>query len=111
MTPQETWDAFKAGTVALIDVRTPAEYSFEHVRGALLLPFSTFDPAHLPSRKDKDFVFYCGTSMRSGATARKCLAAGMDNVAHMAGGFDMWQDLQLPYIGIDHTTGAMVDKP
>ena len=45
----EVANAFRAGEVAIIDVRTIQEYAFEHIRGALLLPMHFFEPERLPS--------------------------------------------------------------
>jgi hypothetical protein len=39
-TPQEVAEAYGKGEIVLIDVRTPAEYMFEHVDGAMLAPMS-----------------------------------------------------------------------
>jgi rhodanese-related sulfurtransferase len=105
-TPQEVWEAFQRGEVALIDVRTPQEYMFEHIEGALLFPMSFFRPEALPSQQGKRLVFYCGSGVRSGRVARRCLEAGMQPVTHMKGGFAAWKEAGLPYIGTDMATGA-----
>jgi len=105
-TPQEVATALDKGEIALIDVRTPQEYMFEHIEGALLLPMAFFRTDRLPSQEGKRVVFYCGSSARSGKMAEKALAAGYAPVAHLQGGFGKWKEAGMPYIGTDMSTGA-----
>ena len=108
----ETWsvdevrEAYEADRIVLIDVRTPQEYMFEHIRGALLLPVPFFDPAKLPGQSDKRIVLMCGSDTRSGKMARKALDAGADRIAHLQGGFGAWKEAKLPYVGTDMASGA-----
>ncbi|MEX5729339.1 rhodanese-related sulfurtransferase [Rhodovulum iodosum] len=100
--------AMKQGEVLLIDVRTPQEYMFEYIRGALLLPMAAYDPAFLPEGGDKKIVFHCGSGVRSRKVAEAYLAAGHDVAAHLEGGFAAWKTARKPYIGTDMATGAPV---
>src|SRR6056297_217938 len=101
----ETWsveevsDAWARDEVVLIDVRTPQEYMFEHVEGALLLPMPFFNAHKLPGQSDKRIVFMCGSGVRSEKVARAALEAGMSRIAHMEGGFAAWKKATSPYIG------------
>jgi len=104
--PQELHDAMQRGDVAVIDVRTPQEFAFEHIKGALLSPMSSFDAASLPSQKGKQLVFHCGSGVRSRHVAEACVKAGFDTVAHLEGGFTAWKQAGLPYIAIDPATGG-----
>ena len=106
--PRDVARLFAEDKIVLIDVRTPVEYAFEHIRGALLAPLSTFDPRHLPSQEGKPIVFHCGSGLRSKAVAEKCLAAGHRKVSHMAGGLMAWRKAGLPYLTIN--LAAPVDK-
>lgn len=101
---------FDADEIVLIDVRTPVEYAFEHIRGALLSPLSTFDTRHLPDQTTKPIVFHCGSGIRSKMVADKCLAAGFTRVTHMAGGMAAWKKAGLPYIATNPATGGLADK-
>ena len=105
-TPEEVATAMKKGEIVLIDVRTPAEYAFEHVEGALLFPMAFFDPHYLPSQREKPIVLMCGSSARSGKMARKVLEAGAHSIAHLEGGFGKWKKDNQPYIGTDMPSGA-----
>lgn len=109
-TPEEVDAGLKDGNIVLVDVRTPAEYAFEHVEGALLLPMAFFDPRFLPEDKDKRLVLMCGSSARSGKMARRTLDAGAQRIAHMKGGFGGWKDAKLEYITTDMATGAPTRK-
>ncbi len=104
--PQELYDAMQRGDAAVIDVRTPQEFAFEHIKGALLSPLSTFDAHVLPSQQGKKLVFHCGSGVRSRRVAEACVAAGFDRVAHLEGGFTAWKQADLPYIAIDPASGS-----
>lgn len=113
----ETWSveevrkAFDAGEIALVDVRTPQEYMFEHIEGALLLPMAFFIPEKLPGQDGKRIVFHCGSGARSDKVARKALAAGFRPVAHMEGGFGAWKKAGYPHIATDMSTGGPKRAP
>lgn len=113
----ETWavdevaKAFDANEITLIDVRTPQEYAFEHIPGALLLPLSFFSAAKLPSQEGKRIVFHCGSGVRSGKVAAACAAASIRPVAHMEGGFGAWKTAGKAYTGTDMATGAPKPVP
>ena len=101
---------FEADKIVPIDVCTPAEYAFEHIRGALLSPLATFDTRHLPSQETKPIVFHCGSGMRSKMVAEKCRAAGFAKVMHLGGGFMAWKKAGQNDITTNPATGGPVDK-
>ncbi|WP_137702665.1 rhodanese-like domain-containing protein [Marimonas lutisalis] len=105
-TPEEAQEALKKNEIVLIDVRTPQEYMFEHIDGALLLPMSFFRADKLPGQSDKRIVFHCGSGVRSEKVARACIEAGFDRIAHIEGGMAGWKKAKLPYIGTNMATGA-----
>ena len=105
-TPKEAHDAFAGNEIVLIDVRTPQEFTFERIGGALLAPMQAFHPDHLPSGGDKQLVLHCGSGVRSRKVAELCLKHGFDKVAHMEGGFGAWKEAGLTYTGTDMSTGA-----
>jgi rhodanese-related sulfurtransferase len=105
-TVDEVADAYNRSEIALIDVRTPQEYMFEHIEGALLLPMPFFKPDKMPSQDGKRLVFYCGSGARSGKVARAYLASGQNMAAHMEGGFGAWKQAGKAYMGTDMATVA-----
>ena len=108
----ETWtvdevaDAFDKNEIVLIDVRTPQEYMFEHIEGALLMPLAFFKAGKLPGQTEKRIVFHCGSGARSEKVARAAIDAGIARIAHMEGGFGAWKGAKKPYIGTNMATGA-----
>lgn len=104
-TPEEVREAMERREIALIDVRTPQEYAFEHVEGALLLPMHEVHAANLPSQEGRRIVFHCGSGKRSETVAKRALAEGWDRVAHMGGGFAAWKQARLPHVTIDMASG------
>lgn len=108
-TPEEVAAAMEQHKIVLIDVRTPAEYMMEHVRGALLAPMVGFDAGAMPEEGAKRIVFHCGSGIRSRKMAESWMAAGHDRAAHMEGGFGAWKSAKLPYVGIDAATGGPKD--
>jgi rhodanese-related sulfurtransferase len=87
-TPAELCGMLGTPGVVLVDVREPAEYAAEHIDGAVLCPLSTFDPSTLPPGR---LVFQCGTGKRSLTAMQRAIAAGLHNVAHLAGGLLAWK--------------------
>lgn len=105
-TPEEVADAFGKSNIVVIDVRTPQEYVFERIDGALLAPMQAFRPEHMPSQSEQQIVFHCGSGARSRKVAEQCLQAGFGKVAHMKGGLAAWKEAGLSYTGTDVSTGA-----
>ncbi len=105
-TPAELSAAFARDEVVVIDVRTPQEYMFEHIEGALLMPMAFFNAKKLPGQSDKKIVFHCGSGARSERVSRAAIAAGVTHIAHLEGGFAAWKAEKLPYIGTNMATGA-----
>ncbi|RKT27955.1 rhodanese-related sulfurtransferase [Roseovarius halotolerans] len=105
-TVEEVAEAWARDEIVLIDVRTPQEYMFEHVEGALLLPMPFFNAHKLPGQKDKQIIFHCGSGVRSEKVSRAAIEAGIDRIAHMEGGFAAWKQARKPYIGTNLATGA-----
>ncbi|PWJ20554.1 rhodanese-like domain-containing protein [Jannaschia seohaensis] len=108
--PDRVREALDAGSIVLIDVRTPQEYMMEHIDGALLLPMAFFDPRALPSQEGKRIVLHCGSGARSGKVGARALDAGITPLAHMEGGMAAWKQAGLPYRGTDMSTGAPAMK-
>ena len=105
-TPEETQAALDANEIVLIDVRTPQEFMFEHIDGALLLPMSFFRADKLPGQTDKRIVFHYGSGVRSEVVSKKCVEAGLTKIAHVEGGMAGWKKAKLPHIGTHMATGA-----
>ena len=109
--PQQVKAALDAQEIVLIDVRTPQEYMFEHIEGALLMPLAFFCPQHLPTQEGKRIVFHCGSGIRSARVSEISIEAGVIPIAHMEGGMAAWKEQKLPYTGTNMATGAPEARP
>ncbi len=109
-TPKDVKEALEREEIVLIDVRTPQEFGFERIDGALLAPMQAFLPNHMPGQSEKRIVFHCGSGVRSSNVAMQCLESGFDSIAHMKGGFGAWKASSFDYTGTDMATGAPAVK-
>ncbi|WP_106752796.1 rhodanese-like domain-containing protein [Pannonibacter carbonis] len=111
LTVEEARALYDGNEIVLIDVRTPGEYAYEHVAGALLAPVSGFDPARLPTGGPRPLVLMCGSGVRSRLMAERCIEAGFDRITHVTGGFTAWKAAGYGYLGTDTATGAHIPRP
>ncbi len=61
-----------------------------HMKGAVNLPLSTFDPADIPDPQGRAVVFSCAAGVRSLRAIDAALDAGYAFAAHYPGGFKDW---------------------
>jgi len=98
-----------AADVVFVDLRDPREIeregripaAFHCPRGMLEFWIDPESPYHKPVfAEPKRFVFYCASGWRSALSARTAMEMGLDNVAHLAGGFTEWRkaggDVEMP---------------
>lgn len=105
--PQIAATKYAANQIILIDVRNPAEFSLERIRGALNAPLNTFDPAKLPVQETKPIVLICGSGVRSAKAAKMCLEAGINSIMHVIGGMNAWKQAKLETVAVNPMTGNM----
>lgn len=79
-----------AGTILLVDVREPHEYTAGHIPGAISFPLSRFDAAKIPVIQGKDVVFVCRSGRRTQEAIRLSLEAGKPYSTHYAGSMLDW---------------------
>ena len=96
--PHALKDLLDGDRVLLIDVREHGEWEAAAIRGASLLPLSTFEAAQVPEAGDKALVFSCAKGGRSARAAAEAAAAGRDNVYNLVGGIGAWMAAGLPVI-------------
>ena len=87
--------------VVLIDVRQPWEHEAARLAESLLIPLPELPQrAHeVPQTDEALVVVYCHHGVRSLSGAALLEAAGLENVASLAGGIDRWSiitDSQIP---------------
>lgn len=84
-----------AGTddFVLIDVREPDEFAESRIEGSVLIPKGEFLSGEafgkLPA--GKPVVLHCRSGKRSGEALEACLAHGLADTVHVAGGILAWQ--------------------
>lgn len=86
------------GSVTLIDVREPHEYTGElgHIRQSELIVLQTL-PDHLDRLpKDKPIVFVCKSGGRSARASAFAQAHGFAETYNMKGGMMLWNSMGLP---------------
>jgi len=88
------------GGVVFVDLRDPRELeregrmpgAFHCTRGMLEFWIDPESPYHKPIfAEDKRFVFFCAGGWRSALAARTAQDMGLENVAHIEGGFGAWK--------------------
>ena len=86
--------------VVFVDLRDPRELeregrmpgAFHCTRGMLEFWIDPDSPYHKPMfAEDKRFVFFCAGGWRSALAAKTAQDMGLENVAHIEGGFGAWR--------------------
>ena len=82
----------------LVDVRTPGEYSEEHIRGATMINYQddTFKDQINKLDKNKPVYLYCRSGKRSAAAQEVMVKEGFKKVIHLKGGITAWKNEGLP---------------
>jgi rhodanese-related sulfurtransferase len=91
--------------VVFVDLRDPREIqregripgSFSCPRGMLEFWIDPESPYAKPIfAENKRFVFYCASGWRSALAAKTAQDMGLENVAHVGGGFTAWKKAEGP---------------
>lgn len=100
--------------IFILDVRTPAEYSYSHIEGAKLITLRNV-PAHdpvplpdsqllpsrmkeLPKNKLTKIVVYCYTGKRGGEASQLIANAGYKRVYNIQNGLPTWVNAGYPVV-------------
>jgi rhodanese-related sulfurtransferase len=89
--PDEVARGMAENRVLLVDVREPNEAAMESFPGAVLVPWSAFDPARIPDPQGREVVFACRSGKRSVTASQAAQDAGLPYDAHLAGGILAWK--------------------
>jgi len=86
-------------TTLFLDARTPAEFSAQHVFGAVSLPAASLDGAYAELRDflapEMELIVYAGDTM-SAVRVAKYLSERGYKARVLEGGWEAWQDERLP---------------
>lgn len=106
LTVSKALSAQRDGNTILVDIRDIRELAREgKVPGAIHAPrgmlefwFDPESPYHREvfAQSDKTYVFFCAAGWRSALATKTMQDMGMDNVAHIEGGFTEWKEQQAP---------------
>jgi rhodanese-related sulfurtransferase len=100
VTPAQLMDMMAGGEIMLIDVRDIGEIEEDgQIPGSVHCPRGVLefriDPASPYFRtvfgEQKRFIFYCTLDWRSALCTCTAQQMGLDNVAHLKGGFKAWK--------------------
>ncbi len=82
----------------LLDIRTPKEYNEGHIENAHLLDIksSDFEEKLKNMDKDKEYIIYCKSGMRSDKASKIMTKHGFKNVTNIIGGINKWKSKRLP---------------
>jgi rhodanese-related sulfurtransferase len=81
--------AVASKTTQIVDVREPGEYASGHIRGAINIPLSAFNPDRLV--KSRPVVVYCLSGMRSARALGLLQQAGFTDVRNYRPGVGVWK--------------------
>lgn len=86
------------GAVRILDVRTPEEALEGHVPNAKNIDYKNDNFEREISKLDKNrtYLLYCKTGIRSGSAAAKMKAAGFMYIYSLDGGIDAWKEAGKP---------------
>lgn len=103
-TPSRTVDAvtlaerLDAGSVRVIDVRTPAEFESAHIPGSWNVPLDLLREhrAELTRHLDDDVVLVCRSGVRAGQAEQALAGSGLPGLRVLEGGMSAWESSGAP---------------
>jgi tellurite methyltransferase len=89
--PAEAERLVAAGSVHVLDVRTPEEYHrLGHIPGAILLPVDLVVSGVATLPRDRPLLVHCEHGVRSLYACETLERAGFDDLVHLTGGLATW---------------------
>lgn len=96
MTVQELNDRIKAEPICVLDVRREPEWQAGHIEGAHWSALDNFATKLPDLDKNAPIAVHCKGGYRSMIAGSLLQRAGFQNVINVTGGFDAWQNANLP---------------
>lgn len=94
--PHKLRQKMQAGEAVLIDIRSPREFTHEHIEGAQLVPLGSLDRHDFPDSRRQTAVFTCRSGARTTMAANRLLAKGFRSTYVLEGGLNAWKRAGLP---------------
>ncbi len=104
ITPQEAFNLIQENQdnpdFVIIDVRTPQAFADEHIEDAINLDYrsETFQNELSTLDRDKTYLIYCATGIRSGSALDIMAELDFREVYKISGGINAWKAEELPTI-------------
>jgi rhodanese-related sulfurtransferase len=97
LTPEAFAEKIKTEKVVLLDVRTAGEFQQGKIRGARNLDVmnKNFQRQVELLDRNKTYLVYCRSGMRSGRACNMMDALGFENIYNLKGGYMNWRNTQL----------------
>src|SRR5699024_8884956 len=89
-TLEEVADKMNDEDVVILDVREQAEYAFNHIPGAVSIPFGELENRYDELDKDARIYVICRTGNRSDFAAKALHKKGFKNVKNVVPGMTQW---------------------
>ena len=98
ITAQELEEQLRSQELQVLDVRRGPEWDGGHIEGATWWPLDNFRVSPPEIDHDAPLAVHCKSGYRSMIAASLLQRAGFHRVINVAGGFDAWQQAQLPFV-------------
>lgn len=91
-------EQLRAGRLQVLDVRREPEWEAGHIDGASWWPLDNFKVAPPEIDRTIAIAVHCKGGYRSMIACSLLQRAGFQNVVNVVGGFDAWQQANLPFV-------------
>jgi hydroxyacylglutathione hydrolase len=98
ITVNELHDQLQTGKLRVLDVRREGEWDAGHIEGATWWPLDNFKVSPPEIDRDAPVAVHCKSGYRSMIAASLLQRAGFKRLMNVTGGFDAWQQSNLPFV-------------
>jgi len=98
MTVSDLSARLQSGEMQVLDVRREPEWEAAHIESAAWWPLDNFKVSPPEIDRDAPIAVHCKSGYRSMIASSLLQRAGFKNVSNVIGGFDAWQQAQLPSV-------------
>src|SRR5579871_1419496 len=98
ITVNELHDQLRSGKLRVLDVQREGEWEAGHIDGATWWPLDNFKVSPPEIERDAPMAVHCKSGYRSMIAASLLQRAGFKRLMNVTGGFDAWQQSNLPFV-------------
>ncbi|UII54455.1 rhodanese-like domain-containing protein [Cytobacillus spongiae] len=81
----------KPKSVQFVDVRTPAEFNGNHMKGFMNIPLDQLNNQIANLNKDQEVIVICQSGMRSSNASKILKKHGFAHITNVKGGMSAWR--------------------